>query len=87
MLVVNNNPKSPQYKKFLSFILSEKNRLQVLVPPRFGNGHLVLTKSAIFHYKQNTNYNRSSQFTIKWNDPKYNFKWPVKNPILSKRDK
>jgi dTDP-4-dehydrorhamnose 3,5-epimerase len=87
LLVVNNNPKSPQYKKFLSFILSEKNRLQVLVPPRFGNGHLVLTKSAIFHYKQNTNYNRSSQFTIKWNDPKYNFKWPVKNPILSKRDK
>lgn len=87
LVVVNNNPSSPQYKKHCSFVLSEKNRLQVLVPPKFGNGHLVLTKCAIFHYKQNTNYNRSSQFTIKWNDPSYNFKWPVKKPILSQRDK
>lgn len=87
LVVVNNDPKSPQYKQFLSFILSDKNRLQVLVPPKFGNGHLVLTKFAIFHYKQNTNYDRSSQFTIKWNDPNYNFKWPIKYPILSQRDK
>jgi dTDP-4-dehydrorhamnose 3,5-epimerase len=87
LVVVNNDPKSPQYKQFISFILSEKNRLQVLVPPKFGNGHLVLTKLAIFHYKQNTNYHRASQFTIKWNDPNYNFKWPVKYPILSQRDK
>jgi dTDP-4-dehydrorhamnose 3,5-epimerase len=87
LVVVNNDPKSPQYKQFISFILSEKNRLQVLVPPKFGNGHLVLTKQAIFHYKQNTNYHRASQFTIKWNDPNYNFKWPVKYPILSQRDK
>tara|TARA_S200000501_G_C20520229_1_gene610921 strand:+ start:144 stop:659 length:516 start_codon:yes stop_codon:yes gene_type:complete len=87
LLVVNNDESSSQYMKWESFSLSEKNRLQILVPPKFGNGHLVLSKRAIFHYKQNTNYNPQSQFTILWNDDQYNFKWPITNPILSKRDK
>ena len=43
---------SPQYKKWQGFTLSETNRLQVLIPPKFGNGHVVLSEKAIFHYKQ-----------------------------------
>ena len=85
-VVVNNDEKSPQYKQWESFILSEENRVQILVPPKFGNGHLVQSKRAIFHYKQNTYYYPKGQFTIRWNDPEYNIKWPIKNPILSKRD-
>jgi|TARA_B110000003_G_C16644830_1_gene531586 dTDP-4-dehydrorhamnose 3,5-epimerase len=86
LVVVNNDPSSKQFKQSVSFILSESNRLQVLVPEKFGNGHLVLSEQAIFHYKQNTQYNRSGQFTILWNDPDYNFEWPNNNPILSVRD-
>jgi len=86
LVVVNNNPVSSQYKQWQSFYLSDLNRKQVLIPPMYGNGHLVLSEFAIFHYKQTTEYNRDGQFTIIWNDPKYNIKWPVKNPILSKRD-
>ena len=29
----------------------------------------------------------NKQNSYRWNDPKFNIKWPVKNPILSKRDK
>ena len=86
LVVVNNDPTSKQYKKSISFMLSESNRLQVLVPEKFGNGHLVLSEQAIFHYKQNTQYNRAGQFTIIWNDPEYNFGWPISDPILSARD-
>jgi dTDP-4-dehydrorhamnose 3,5-epimerase len=86
LIVVNQDKDSPEFGKWESFTLSDKNRLQVLIPPKFGNGHLVLSESAIFHYKQTTNYNRASQFTILWNDPEFNFWWPVKNPILSRRD-
>jgi len=86
LIVVNQDKDSPEFGKWESFTLSDKNRLQVLIPPKFGNGHLVLSDSAIFHYKQTTNYNRASQFTILWNDPKFKFWWPVKNPILSRRD-
>ena len=86
LLVINNDPGSPQYKQWQGFTLSDRNRLQVLVPPKFGNGHVVLTETAIFHYKQTTEYDRAGQFTIIWNDPAYRLWWPVKQPILSTRD-
>ena len=87
LVVINNDPTSKQYKSWQSFILSDSNRYQVLIPPKFGNGHLVLSDKAIFHYKQTTEYDRSSQFTIKWNSDVYNIEWPIDNPILSERDK
>jgi len=86
LVVVNNDPESKDYLSWQSFVLSEYNRHQVLVPPNYGNGHLVLSDRAIFHYKQNTYYNPKGQFTILWNDPKFEIWWPVKNPILSMRD-
>jgi len=86
LLVVNNDPQSVQYKQWISFTLSEKNRLQVLIPPGFGNGHVVLSELAMFHYKQTSYYNRAGQFTILWDDPTYDFWWPVKNPLVSRRD-
>ena len=57
LVVLNNDPKSDQYLMWDSFTLSDKNRLQIFIPPKFGNGHLVLSEKAIFHYKQNTYYN------------------------------
>ncbi len=87
LVVVNCDRDSPVFGKWQSFILSDKNRLQVLVPAKYGNAHLVLSDRAIFHYKQSVYYNPSGQFTYKWNDPRFNIRWPIKNPILSKRDK
>jgi dTDP-4-dehydrorhamnose 3,5-epimerase len=86
LVVVNNDPGSPQYRKWASFTVSDTNRVQVLIPPRFGNGHVVLSDQAIFHYKQNTVYDRASQFTILWDDPAYGIWWPLPDPVLSRRD-
>jgi len=86
LVVVNNDEGSPQYRQWEAFTLSEQNRIQILIPPKFGNGHLVLSGRAIFHYKQNTYYNPSGQFTIRWNDPDYNIWWPTQSPTLSRRD-
>ena len=86
LVVVNNDKSSDECGKWESFTISDQNRLQVLIPPKFGNGHLVLSETAIFHYKQTTAYSRESQFTIMWDDPNHNIWWPIKNPILSRRD-
>lgn len=86
LVVINHDKQSEQFGKWESFTLSDRNRLQILVPPNFGNGHLVMSETAIFHYKQNTYYNPQGQFTIVWNDPQVNIWWPIKNPILSQRD-
>jgi len=86
LMVVNCNTDSKDFGQWQSFLLSDANRLQVLIPPRYGNGHVVLSEQAIFHYKQTTYYNPKGQFTYKWNDPKLKLWWPIKNPILSQRD-
>lgn len=87
LVVVNCDNSSKDFGKWQGFLLSDKNRLQVLVPAKYGNAHLILSDKAIFHYKQSTYYNPAGQFTYKWNDPLFKIKWPIKNPILSKRDK
>jgi len=86
LVVVNYDRESSQFGKWEGFVLSESNKQQVLVPPNFGNGHLCLSEKSIFHYKQSQYYEASRQFTIMWNDPEFNIWWPIKNPILSRRD-
>ncbi len=86
LMVVNNDPSSAQYRKWEAFTLSDRNRRQVLVPPRFGNGHLVLSETAMFHYKQDTYYDRAGQFTLLWNDPELGLWWPIADPVVSRRD-
>ena len=86
LIVLNHDKDSKQFGQWEAFTLSDVNRLQVLIPPKFGNGHVVLSDTAIFHYKQNTYYNRAGQFTVVWNDPKFKLWWPVKHPIISQRD-
>lgn len=86
LVVINYDKESKDYGKWESFVLSDRNKQQLLVPPKYGNGHLCLSSKSIFHYKQSSYYDPSKQFTIKWNDPKFRIWWPVGRPILSLRD-
>jgi dTDP-4-dehydrorhamnose 3,5-epimerase len=86
LAVVNCDTESLNFGKWQGFTLSRENAQQVLIPPKYGNAHLVLTDEAIFHYKQNTYYAPEKQFSYTWNDPRFKVWWPIKNPILSERD-
>jgi dTDP-4-dehydrorhamnose 3,5-epimerase len=86
LVVANCDEKSKNFGKWESFVLSDKNRYQVLIPPLHGNGHLVLSDMTVFHYKQSTYYSPKTQFTYKWDDPRFKIWWPIKHPILSQRD-
>ncbi len=86
LVVLNYDSDSLQFGQWEGFTLSDCNRLQVLVPPKFGNGHAVVSESAIFHYKKSTYYSRKTQFTVLWNDQRFNIEWPFNEPLLSKRD-
>ena len=86
LVIANCNDGVPQWLHWEAFTLSAENHCQILVPPGFGVAHLVLSDWAIFHYKQSTYYDRASQFTLSWNDPRLNIWWPISQPILSRRD-
>ena len=89
-VVVDNRKDSPTYLGWDSILLDDKDRLQVLLPPGFANGFYVMRGPALFSYKlayPEKYVDVDKQFTIKWNDDRINIDWPVKNPILSERDK
>ena len=87
-VVVDMRPESRTYLKHELFSINDKNRNQILIPPGFANGHLVMSDFGIFSYKQSTLYGGASkQFTVRWDDPKVGIEWPINNPILSSRDK
>jgi len=78
---------SEHYGEHLSFVLSSENKNQLLIPPWHGHGYVVMSDEAIFYYKQSCIYKgMTEQFTVKYDDNRFNMWWPVKNPILSKRD-
>jgi dTDP-4-dehydrorhamnose 3,5-epimerase len=89
-VIVNYNKKSKNYLKFKTFLLSHENRKQILVPPNFLNGYLCLSRECLFHYKlsyKNNYVDVKNQISINWKDKRLKIKWPIKKPILSKRDK
>lgn len=86
--VVDMRPQSPNYRKFDTFSVSEEDRRQILVPAGFANGHLCLTDRCVFSYKQTTYYEgQEKQFTVRYDDPSLAIPWPVKDVVLSHRDR
>ncbi len=85
-LIADNRKDSPTYGKWESFTLSDQNMKMLLLPPGIGNSILAMSSEIIYFYKQDTHFAEGKQFTIKWDDPKWDFWWPVTSPILSMRD-
>lgn len=84
-VVVNCDETSPDFGKWESFILSDKNHHQLYIPPLYGNGYYVLSESSIYTYKMSKAHS-DNQFTYRWNDPRFGIRWPTDKPIISERD-
>ena len=78
---------SPTFGKYYSVELSDENRFQLWIPPGFAHGFVVVSDYAIFSYKCTALYDKNSERTILWNDPKININWGIANPIISEKDK
>ena len=67
-------------------IISDKDDFSFYIPEGFAHGFLCLSKECTINYKCSNYRNKSSEKTIAWNDKKLKIKWPIKKPILSKKD-
>ena len=86
IVIINCDESSLEFGKWASFTLSETNRKQLLVPPKHGIGHLILSEKVIYHYKQTEYYEDKEEFVYRWDDKKFNINWGIKYPILSEKD-
>jgi len=86
LVAVDLRKGSPTIGNWLGVEASAENRKQVYAPAGFARGFCVLTEFAELQYKCTGIYNSRAESGILWNDPAIGIKWPVKDPVLSKKD-
>lgn len=86
-VAVDLRKSSPTFGKYFSIILSHDDDISFYIPKNFAHGFLCLSKTCSIFYKCSDYRNPKHEQTLSWNDPDLNIKWPIKNPILSNKDK
>ena len=86
-VAVDIRPGSATFGKWAGVVLSEENKHQLLVPEGFAHGFCVLSEFARVAYKCSTFYNPGDEGGIHWADPEIGIDWPIKDPILSEKDR
>ena len=81
---------SETYGKWFGAVLSDENKKQLFIPPKFAHGFLVLSDEAEFVYKCTEFYHGEDESGIIWNDADIGIDWPLEDIdeiILSDKDK
>jgi dTDP-4-dehydrorhamnose 3,5-epimerase len=74
------------FGKYFSITLSNQSYSSIYIPEGFAHGFCGLDKENIVYYGCSNYRNKKSEVGILWNDQDLKIKWPIKNPILSKKD-
>jgi len=86
-IAVDIRKDSKTYGKWVSQILSEKNHKMLYIPEGFAHGFCTLSDTANVLYKVTNEYSPENEQGIIWNDPNISISWPIKNLIVSEKDK
>ncbi len=78
---------SKTYGKWIGVRLSGKNGQELFIPPGFAHGFVALKDRTRVLYKVTNEYSPRMQRGIIWDDPKIGIKWPVKDPIITEKDR
>ena len=63
-----------------------KNKESIYVPSGCANCFLTLEDNTIVHYYMGDSFKPNSYAGIRYNDPKFAFKWPFEPKIISEKD-
>jgi dTDP-4-dehydrorhamnose 3,5-epimerase len=77
---------SPTFGQWAGVTLSADRFGMIYVPAGFAHGFCVLSQEADVLYKVTEEYAPELDRGIVWNDPAIGIRWPVADPVLSKKD-
>ena len=77
---------SPTFSQYFGVNLTDKDHIQMYIPPGFAHGFCVISDLAIFQYKCTEIYHPEDEYGIRWDDPQISINWSITNPVISDRD-
>ena len=86
-VAVDLRSSSPTFRQWVAAELSAENHQMLYVPPGFGHGFVTLSETADFLYKCTAEYAPESDAGIRWDDPKIGIVWPLKDVLVSEKDR
>ena len=86
-VVIDCRKNSKTFGKKFKIILSQKNAKSIYIPPNFLHAFLTLETENIVVYGCTKYRNKNSEIGVMWNDKDLKINWPIKNPIISNKDK
>ena len=78
---------SPTFGRWVGVELSAENKRQIFVPAGLAHGFCVTSDDAEVEYKCSDFYVPDDQHGVLWSDRTIGIPWPVREPILSDRDR
>ena len=85
-VVVDLRKNSKTFGKHFSIILNKTKYTSIYIPEGFAHGFCGLDKENIVYYGCSKYREKNYEIGILWNDQDLKINWPIKNPILSKKD-
>ncbi len=86
-VIVDLRKESPVYCGWEAFELTAANRLALYIPPGLAHGFLTLTDGAEVFYQMTEFYSPEHATGVRWDDPAFGIRWPIRDPILSGKDR
>src|SRR2546426_5823317 len=87
LVAVDIRKGSPTLGKWVGTLASAENRRQVWAPAGFARGFCVLSGVADIQYKCTGIYNSKGETGIRWDDPDIGIEWPIREALLSEKDR
>ncbi len=78
---------SPTYLRWFAAELTACNHKMLYVPAGCAHGFQTLVDASEVFYQISQVYRAESARGVRWNDPRFSIEWPLRDPILSPRDR
>ena len=78
---------SPTFGRWVGCTLDAERRAFLWIPEGFAHGYVVLSDVADVIYKVTAEYSAPLDRGIRWDDASIGIDWPVRDPIVSEKDR
>jgi dTDP-4-dehydrorhamnose 3,5-epimerase len=86
-VAVDLRKSSATFGKFVSYELSEHNKMALLVPRGFAHGFQTIRENSLIHYFVDNAYCRDAEIGLQAMDPNVNIRWPIMKHSMSSKDR
>lgn len=86
-VIVDVRPESATYLRWIAVELAAASGRAVFIPAGCAHGFVTLEDHSTVAYLIENDYRPGAATTLRWNDPLVGIQWPVREPILSDRDR